>query len=64
MLSAILPLIHFCYNSHAFKTYFAQKMPKVGFLAGTGVYASILHVDEVLDKYENICDKVYEKLKI
>ena len=64
-VSGILPLIHFGFgynNSLAFKTYFPQEMLKEGFLAGPGVYASLAHTDEVLNKYENACDKVFEKI--
>lgn len=64
-VSGILPLIHFGFgynNSLAFKTYFTQEMLKEGFLAGPGVYASLAHTDEVLDKYENACDRVFSKI--
>ena len=61
----ILPLIHFGFNydnALAYKTYFTQEMLKEGFLAGPGVYASLAHTDEVIDKYEIACDKVFAKI--
>ena len=61
----ILPLLHFGFdydNSRAFKTYFTQEMLKEGFLAANGVYASLAHTDETLDKYEAACDRVFGKI--
>ncbi len=61
----ILPLIHFGFeyeNPRAFKTYFTQEMLKEGFLAANGVYASLAHTDEAIDKYEAACDRVFSKI--
>lgn len=61
----ILPLIHFCFeyeNPLAYKTYFTQEMLAEGFLAANGVYASLAHTDDVLEKYKNACDKVFCKI--
>lgn len=65
-ISGILPLIHFEFeyeNSLAFKTYFTQEMLKEGFLAGTGVYASLAHKDDSIDKYLVAYEKVFYKIK-
>lgn len=64
-ISGILPLIHFTFTYDdplAFKTYFTQEMLKAGFLAGTGVYASLAHTDELIDKYLNACDRVFAQI--
>lgn len=61
----ILPLIHFGFeyeNPLAYKTYFTQEMLAEGFLAANGVYASLAHTDDVLEKYNNACDKVFGKM--
>ena len=61
----ILPLIHFSFeydNSLAYKTYFTQEMLAEGFLAANGVYASLAHTDEVLEKYKIACDRVFSKI--
>lgn len=61
----ILPLIHFSMdyeNPLAYKTYFTQEMLKEGFLAGTGVYASFSHTDEIIMKYREACDKTFAKV--
>lgn len=61
----ILPLIHFGFeyeNPLAYKTYFTQEMLAEGFLASNGVYASLAHTDDVLEKYNNACDKVFCKM--
>lgn len=64
--SGILPLIHFNFVSEkplAYKTYFTQEMLDEGFLAGNGVYASLAHTDEIIDKYLSAVDKTFTKVK-
>lgn len=64
-ISGILPLIHFEFryeNPLVYKTYFTQEMLKMGFLAGTGVYASLAHTDAVIDRYEEAVRKVFQKI--
>lgn len=64
-VSGILPLIHFTFDYDeplVYKTYFTQEMLKGGFLAGTGVYASLAHTDELIDSYLEACDKVFGKI--
>lgn len=64
-ISGILPLIHFTLdyeNPLAYKTYFTQEMLKEGFLAGTGVYASLAHTDEIIEKYAIACDRTFEQI--
>ncbi len=66
-ISGILPLIHFEFkyrNPLAYKTYFTQEMLKEGFLAGTGVYASFAHTDEILEKYRKAVKRVFQKTAI
>ena len=64
-ISGILPLIHFGFkyeNPLEYKTFFTQEMLKEGFLAGNGVYASLAHTDDLIDKYLNACDKVFARI--
>ena len=64
-IGGILPLIHFAFayeNPLAYKTFFTQEMLKEGFLAGPGVYASMAHTDELIDKYFVSCEKVFKKV--
>lgn len=64
--NGILPLIHFGFkydNALAYKTFFTQEMLKEGFLAGPGVYTSLAHTDELVDKYLGACGRVFEKVK-
>ena len=64
-INGITPLIHFGFeydNPLAFKTYFTQEMLKEGFLAGNGVYASMAHTDEIIEKYLEACRRTFEKI--
>lgn len=64
-IGGILPLIHFGFaydNPLAYKTFFTQEMLKEGFLAGVGVYASLAHTDELIDKYFVSCEKVFASI--
>lgn len=64
-ISGILPMIHFSFeydNPLAFKTYFTQEMLKEGFLAATGLYASLAHTDEIIGKYLEAVDRVFGKI--
>lgn len=64
--NGILPLIHFGFkyeNPLAYKTFFTQEMLKEGFLAALGVYASLAHTDELIDKYLEACDRVFGKIE-
>lgn len=61
-ISGIMPLIHFGFsydNPLAYKTYFTQEMLKRGFLASSGVYASLAHTDDIIRRYEEACDEVF-----
>ena len=65
-VSGILPLAHFEVEYKkplVFKTYFTQEMLKEGFLAGTSVYASFAHKDEIIELYLGACEKVFRKIK-
>lgn len=64
-VSGILPLSHFEFNYKeplSYKTYFTQEMLKEGFLAATGVYVSLAHTEEIVDKYMEACGRVFEKI--
>ena len=65
--NGILPLIHFGFeyeDTLAYKTFFTQEMLEEGFLAATGVYASLAHTDEIIDKYIEACERVFEKIAV
>lgn len=64
-VGGIYPLSHFefCYkNPLAYKTYFTQEMLKKGFLASTGVYVSLAHMDEALNQYFDACGEVFGEI--
>ena len=64
-VSGIKPLSHFEFkykNALAYKTYFTQEMLKEGFLAATGLYVSLAHTEEIVDKYLVACKNVFEKI--
>lgn len=64
-VSGILPLSHFDFqyeNALAYKTYFTQEMLKKGFLAGTAVYASYAHTEEIVELYLRACEEVFDKI--
>lgn len=64
-ISGILPLIHFEFkyeNPLMCKTYFTQQMLKEGYLAGTGVYASMAHTDNIIQEYLEVCEKVFQEI--
>lgn len=64
-VSGIFPLIHFVFeyeNSLAYKTYFTQQMLKSGYLAGTGLYASMAHTDDIIEGYLQSCEKVFKEI--
>lgn len=64
-VSGIYPLSHFEFeyaNSRAYKTFFTQEMLKKGFLAATGVYVSYSHTDEIVDKYLEVCDEIFDNI--
>lgn len=61
----ILPLSHFEFeyeNPLAYKTYFTQEMLEEGFLAATGLYVSLSHTDEIVDKYMEAVERVFNKI--
>lgn len=64
-VSGILPLSHFEFqyeNPLVYKTYFTQEMLKEGFLAGTGLYVSLAHTNEIIDMYLTAVEKTFEKI--
>lgn len=64
-VSGILPLSHFEFKYNdalAYKTFFTQEMLKEGFLAATGLYVSLAHTEEIVEKYLEACGRVFEKI--
>lgn len=64
-ISGILPLVHFKFEYDeplVYKTYFTQEMLKEGFLAGTGVYASYAHTNEIIEMYLLACERTFAKI--
>ena len=50
-------------NNQAYKTLITQEMLKQGYLAGTSVYVSTEHSEEIIDSYFNKLDPVFEQIK-
>ena len=44
------------------KTYITEEMLKNGFLFGNCIYICINHTKQIMDKYFNILEKIFEKL--
>lgn len=64
-ISGILPLSHFEFkysNALAYKTFFTQEMLAEGFLAGTGIYVSLAHTDEIIGRYLDTVERVFGKI--
>tara|TARA_B100000965_G_scaffold397140_1_gene413180 strand:- start:2744 stop:4048 length:1305 start_codon:yes stop_codon:yes gene_type:complete len=62
-LSGIPALATFSFdsqNSLAYKSFISQEMLKMGFLASTAFYPSILHNDHIIEKYFNSLDKIFK----
>lgn len=65
LVSGILPLIHFGFQYEdplAYKTYFTQRMLENGYLAATGLYASLAHTDDIINGYLETCEKVFREI--
>lgn len=65
-VSGILPLSHFEFeydNPLVYKTYFTQEMLAEGFLAGTGLYISLAHTEEIVEKYLQAVHRVLGKIE-
>lgn len=65
-VSGILPLSHFEFeydNPLVYKTYFTQEMLAEGFLAGTGLYISLAHTEEIVEKYLQAVNRVFGKIE-
>ena len=45
------------------KTFVTQEMLKRGFIAGTALYSSIAHTDDVLEQYGNSLDEVFAAIR-
>ena len=59
-----LPNFNFlCDENLYFKTYISQEMLKNKILAGNSIYVCIDHSKTILNKYYNVLDKVFKKLK-
>ena len=65
-VSGILPLSHFEFeydNPLVYKTYFTQEMLAEGFLAGTGLYISFAHTEEIVEKYLQAVHRIFGKIE-
>jgi len=51
-------------SSQKYKTFITQEMLKKGFLAGTGVYMSIAHNENIIKKYELVLDEIFYKISL
>ena len=64
-ISGIDPMCHFALEGVEpllLKTYFTQEMLKLGFLAGTGFYASVAHTEEAIEAYREACGTVFQTI--
>lgn len=64
-IGGIDPMCHFAIDDVeplAVKTYFTQEMLKLGFLAGTGFYASIAHTEKEIKAYDEACSVAFRKI--
>jgi glutamate-1-semialdehyde 2,1-aminomutase len=50
-------------NGQKYKTLISQELLAKGFLAGTSVYASVVHDDRIIDLYLDALDDVFEKIR-
>ena len=50
-------------NNQAYKTLITQEMLKQGYLAGTSVYVSTEHSEEIVNSYFNKLDPVFEQIR-
>ncbi len=58
-------LAHFSFKhsqADALRTLYTQRMLELGFLAGTGLYPTLAHTDEVADRYAEAVDHVFGEL--
>ena len=65
-LFGIDSLPSFCFrseNDQAYKTLITQEMLKQGYLAGTSVYVSTEHSEEIINSYFNKLDPVFEQIR-
>ena len=50
-------------NNQAYKTLITQEMLKQGYLAGTSVYVSTVHSEEIVNSFFNKLDPVFEQIR-
>ena len=50
-------------NNLAYKTLVTQEMLKRGYLASNLIYVSIVHTPEVIEKYFDVLDSIFKKIK-
>ena len=65
-VSGLPALVTFSFNSKnalAYKTFLTQEMLKKNILATTGVYSSVAHKPEHLERYFNELDKIFATIK-
>ena len=64
--SGLKALPSFSFNSKnnlAYKTLVTQEMLKRGYLASNLIYVSIVHTPEVVEKYFDVLDSIFKKIK-
>lgn len=65
-VSGIYPMSNFAFNENdplSLRSYFVQEMLKENILAGTQFYAMYSHTDKNIDKYLNVVDQIFHKMK-
>ena len=65
IVSGLPALSSFSFQSEKalhYKTYITQEMLKAGFLASNSIYTSVAHNDEIIDRYFEALDPVFEKI--
>ena len=66
MISGIdaLPSFTFINDNHAeYKTFITQEMLKRGYLAGTSIYLSSSHSDEIINKYISEFEEIMAQIR-
>lgn len=64
-ISGIPPLTHIdfnCYDPVAAQTFYTQEMLKKGYLLGASVYTTLAYTDDIIDRFIDESDSVFEQL--
>ena len=66
-VGGILPLLHISFDCDApamsVQTLYAQEMLELGYLLGAAVYMTYAYTEEIIDKFINDSNKVFESIK-